>query len=514
MIALIPFFSPVVKAGKLDLLLMPGELIEGHAKFEEKCKSCHETLKKASQAGRCLSCHDHADIEADIDHSEGFHGRLEKDLARDCKHCHTDHKGRDRDIVNLDTESFDHKQTDFELKGAHRTLSCVLCHTKALKKYRNAPSVCYDCHKKDDVHKGKLGEECDKCHNEKNWREQAFDHDKDTEYKLIGKHKDIDCKLCHADEHYKNTPKDCYSCHLINDVHNGRYQNKCEKCHSSNEWKKLTFDHGKDTKFPLEGRHKEVKCDTCHIKGPYDKKLKTSCFSCHEKDDEHKGRNGEKCKDCHNVQSWKKVDFDHERDTKFPLKGQHKDLVCSACHRTAAMDALKDATCIDCHRGDDVHKGEQGENCAYCHNEKGWTERVFFEHDLTRFPLIGIHSVTACESCHLNAEFKKADIECLSCHKADDVHEGRFGKKCGECHNPNNWMLWAFDHDKQTDYPLDGKHRDLACEACHRVPLDEDNKMSKQCFGCHRGDDVHRGGFGRHCDRCHSTDTFKEPVFH
>ena len=30
------------------------------------------------------------------------------------------------------------------------------------------------------------------------------------------------------------------------------------------EWKKLVFDHGKDTKFPLEGRHKAVKCDTCH----------------------------------------------------------------------------------------------------------------------------------------------------------------------------------------------------------------------------------------------------------
>ncbi len=506
--------SPLVAmAGKLDLLLMPGPVIQGHAGFEEKCERCHETLEKASQAGRCVACHDHDDIAKDIDQDEGYHGRLDKDLAKDCKHCHTDHKGRDRDIVNFDTESFDHKLTDFELKGAHQTLACQLCHTKERKKYRDAPSVCFDCHKADDAHKGKLGEECDKCHNEKSWREQAFDHDKDTEYKLIGRHKEIDCNLCHADEHYKDTPKDCYSCHLINDVHNGRYDRKCEKCHSSNEWKKLVFNHGKDTEFPLEGRHKAVKCDTCHTQGPYAKKLEKTCFACHEKDDEHKGRNGEKCQDCHSVESWKKTDFDHDKDTKFVLNGQHKELVCSACHRTAAMDALKDATCIDCHRAVDVHKGEQGENCGYCHNETAWNQRVFFEHDITRFPLIGIHSVIACEACHLSGQFKEADIECLSCHKADDVHEGRMGKKCGDCHNPNNWLLWTFDHDTQTDYPLEGKHKEVVCEACHRVSLEEQKKLSKKCYGCHRADDVHRGGFGQRCERCHSTETFKDPVF-
>lgn len=513
LMAMIPFSLSPVLAGKLDLLLMPGPVIEGHAEFEEKCESCHETLKKASQAGRCLSCHDHENVEKDIKLGEGYHGRLDEEQARDCKHCHTEHKGRERDIVNLDTESFDHKLTDFELKGGHSSVSCNLCHTKELKKYRDAPSVCFSCHEKDDSHKGKLGEECEKCHNEESWREQAFDHDKDTEFKRIGRHKEIDCRLCHADGQYKDTPKDCYSCHLINDVHNGRNGTKCEKCHSSHEWKKLAFDHNMDTEFPLEGRHESVKCDTCHIKGPFEKKPSKACYACHEKDDDHKGRNGEKCQDCHSVESWKKVDFDHGKDTKFPLKGEHEDLVCNACHRTAAMDALSDVTCYDCHRAVDVHKGEQGENCAYCHNENGWTERVFFEHDLTRFPLIGIHSVTSCESCHLNAEFQQAEIECLSCHKADDSHEGRFGKKCGECHNPNNWLLWTFDHDEQTDYPLEGKHKEAVCDDCHRLPLEEHNSISKQCFGCHRGDDIHVGGFGRHCDRCHSNETFKEPKF-
>jgi PHP family Zn ribbon phosphoesterase len=87
------------------------------------------------------------------------------------------------------------------------------------------------------------------------------------------------------------------------------------------------------------------------------------------------------------------------------------------------------------------------------------------------------------------------------------------GKKCGDCHNPNSWLLWTFEHDTQTDYPLEGKHKEVVCEACHRASLEEQKKLSKRCFGCHRADDVHHGGFGRHCDRCHSNESFKEPVF-
>lgn len=503
--------SPVM-AGKLDLILMPGPVISGHAEFEEKCESCHETLKKAEQVERCLSCHDHSDVAKDIEQGMGYHGRLDPEQAKNCKRCHTEHKGRERDIVNLDSESFDHSQTDFSLKGAHTTLTCQLCHTKEYKKYSQAPSLCFDCHESDDAHKGKLGKECETCHDEKSWSKQTFDHDLDTEYPLSGKHRELDCRLCHADDHYKNTPKECVGCHLINDAHNGRYGKVCAKCHGTEGWKELVFNHTADTEFSLEGRHKDVPCDTCHKRGPYEKKPAKHCFSCHEKDDVHKGRNGEKCEDCHNAESWTKVKFEHGNDTQFPLKGKHQDLVCTACHRTVAMDDLQEADCITCHRPIDVHKNELGEDCGYCHNEQGWNVKLFFEHDITRFPLIGIHSVTTCESCHLNAEFQQTDSTCLACHEAEEPHEGRMGEKCGDCHNPNAWLLWTFDHDTQTDFPLEGKHGEIYCDKCHRTDLTEHKQSANHCYGCHRGDDIHRGGFGRHCDRCHSTETFEDPV--
>jgi len=504
--------SSSAEAGKLDLLLMPGQLISGHAKFEERCENCHEKLKKANQSGRCLGCHDHADIARDIKEQKGFHGRLAKRESNDCRHCHTDHKGRDRDIVHLDPAAFDHRQTDFQLEGAHRRAACGLCHSHRFKKYSQAPSACFDCHEADDSHKGKLGKECGKCHNEKGWRKQKFDHNKDTKYKLIGRHEKVDCKLCHAGEVYKNTPRDCVSCHLINDSHNGKNGRKCEKCHTSRDWKKPRFNHSRDTKFKLIGRHKSTACGSCHIKGPYQVKLKMDCYSCHEKDDEHNGRNGKDCKKCHNPKGWEKTGFDHAKDTKFPLKGRHEGLVCTACHRSTNMDSIKGSGCIDCHGADDVHKGKQGRQCGDCHRETGWGDRVFFDHGLTRFPLIGLHSVTACEDCHISAEYRDTKRACIACHKQDDAHEGRFTEHCNRCHNPNGWMLWTFDHDKQTDFPLDGAHLELNCHACHRTALERHKRLSRQCFGCHRGDDIHRGSFGRRCERCHTTKTFANAV--
>ena len=501
-----------VEAGKLDLLLMPGELISAHAAFEETCESCHETLKKHNQALRCLACHDHSDIDKDIKNKSGYHGRLDPDQVQACRHCHTDHKGRERNIVILDKDSFDHRQTDFALKGEHRSVDCASCHIADQKKYSEAPSICIACHKSDDTHRGKLGDACDKCHSEDDWKRQSFDHNLDTEYKLIGRHAELACNLCHAGQQYKNTPKECYACHLVNDIHNGRYADKCGKCHTSQDWKKLRFDHDRDTQYPLAGRHKEVQCKTCHIKDPYRVKPDQSCVSCHRKDDEHKGRNGTECQECHSPKSWKKVDFDHSKDTKFPLKGRHIDLVCTACHRGSSMDALKESECIDCHRVNDVHNGEQGENCAGCHNEKAWNEQVFFDHDLTRFPLIGMHGIASCESCHLTAEYRTTQRACLACHRDEDEHEGRFGENCGSCHNPNGWMLWYFEHDTQTKYPLEGVHREIHCNACHRTSLDQHIKLSTQCYGCHRGDDVHRGRFGRHCDRCHNDESFKNAI--
>ncbi len=493
-------------AASLETLMMPGKLIQGHAKFEGQCKKCHERFSKRGQSKLCLDCH--KKVTADINSHKGYHGRIRDINTTECKLCHTEHKGRRADIVMLDKETFDHGATDFPLRGAHINVRCASCHKPRLK-YREAPSGCIDCHKKDDPHKGHLGSDCAKCHTVRAWKSVEFNHDK-TDFPLKGKHREATCSSCHPNERYKQVPKTCVACHKINDAHGGRYGAKCHTCHSAKDWKHITFDHDRDTKFKLEGRHRKVGCDSCHKGKLYEEKLGGNCYDCHKNDDYHKGRYGKKCQSCHSPEKWTKSEFDHDRKTDFPLRGRHARVDCQACHRGDVFKEKLKTNCSACHRQDDPHHGQEGKLCERCHNEQGWGRKVVFDHDLTRFPLIGLHATAPCEECHLSAKFKEASLDCVACHRADDKHKKRLGPSCGQCHNPNGWERWRFDHDTQTDYKLDGKHKGLDCKACHRTPVETHIRLSKACVSCHQRDDIHVGRFGPHCDRCHVTESFKK----
>ncbi len=488
-----------------EQLFMPGKVIKGHAKYEDRCKLCHQPFKKKSQQALCLDCH--KKIASDISKGRGFHG-LSKDVKKtECKHCHTDHKGRDADIVRFDKEIFDHGVTDFPIKGRHKRVTCERCHEKGAK-YREAPLKCIRCHKEDDRHRARLGKDCSRCHMEKGWREVRFSHD-DLDFPLKGRHRDIPCGVCHVNERWKRLPRTCYSCHRLNDIHDLRYGRKCERCHNSKDWKKISFDHD-ETKFPLKGRHTRVECGLCHRGDVYKEKIGKTCYACHKNDDEHRGRYGKKCNTCHKEsREWKHYTFNHSK-TDYPLKGRHRRLDCDLCHKGRLYKEKLGTACYDCHRIDDVHRGKEGKRCGECHDERGWTKKVFFEHDITRFPLIGLHAVTLCEECHTTEAYRDTPTRCVECHKADDKHETRLGKRCGLCHNPNGWGLWEFDHDTETDYTLDGGHKGLKCEACHSKPVRGDIKISRSCYSCHRDDDIHTGEFGRYCERCHTTDSFNE----
>ena len=157
------------------------------------------------------------------------------------------------------------------MKGAHEKTSCVACHKKD-KKYAEAPSICYSCHKGSDVHEGKQGKKCESCHKETNWKDDGFDHDK-TDFPLKGKHEETSCSSCHIDNKYKDTPETCISCHQIDDAHRGEFGKKCETCHSSKKWNEVKFDHDKKTDFPLYGKHKKASWNSCHVSGDTKKEL-------------------------------------------------------------------------------------------------------------------------------------------------------------------------------------------------------------------------------------------------
>jgi len=489
----------------LKKLLMPGKLIQGHAKNEAECRSCHEKFSNKTQSGLCLDCHEQ--IAEDFEERSGFHGLKQNLMDSQCVSCHSEHEGRDADIMNIDTDRFEHKWTNFELKGKHLGAECQQCHS-ADKKYRDTPNRCLSCHQENNPHNGAFSEECQDCHTEETWDKTRFAHN-DVGYALKGRHEQTECAACHPANSYNSTPDDCFSCHVLSDVHNGANGELCADCHTENDWNKITFNHDIDTEFKLRAAHKKASCNSCHKDTDFDKAIKSSCVSCHKFNDVHAGKNGSDCQQCHVETQWKKVSFSHTKNTDFKLEGKHADLLCESCHRGEIDDPLE-SQCISCHKLDDVHKQQQGTKCESCHNPEGWQDEVRFNHELTSFPLLGMHALASCQSCHLTREYIDTKSECIDCHDPDSGHGAALGKECGNCHNPNDWKLWLFDHNLQTDFKLDGEHQNLSCNSCHDKPAKKKVIRAKTCVSCHLGDDKHGGRFGRQCERCHTTNSFSE----
>lgn len=420
--------------GPFDSMVMPGKVIKAHRQFENDCSNCHVPFSKEGQQQRCVACHDHADIAQDIAKKRGYHGHL-KDVS--CKRCHTEHKGRDAKIVHLNIKEFDHNLTEFPLRGGHTgsKIKCADCHA-AGKKFRDAPHECIACHRKDDKHKGGLGTQCVKCHEESSWKKIRFDHSK-TGYELEGKHITATCVSCHIGQKYKNTPRECYACHKRDDDkkgHKGRFGRKCDTCHMPEAWDRITFDHARQTHYPLLGKHADIECRACHTGYLYKQKLPTQCNACHRKDDVHKGQEGEHCEQCHDERSWKRAQFDHGL-TRFPLLGKHRNVRCNECHK---KQTYKDAPlqCAECHLKDDKHKRRLGIACAQCHNANSWKQWSFDHNKLTKFALEGKHERLDCLACHKKAGDKIPAVSsaCVACHAAEDVHDGAFGRFCEQCH--------------------------------------------------------------------------------
>ena len=501
------YVPPSAHAQILERMLMPGPLVQGHAEFEKDCSACHTSFSKENQTGLCLDCHE--DVAKDVDAKTGFHGRNPRISGRECVNCHTEHDGRNGIISPVTNSSFRHEFTDFPLEGAHLSTACDECHVSD-KPRREALHECVDCHRTRDAHDGRLGEDCAQCHGPEDWQQSLFDHGVDTDFRLEGGHAQVSCVGCHGAETHEDTPSECVSCHLRDDTHAGVNGRECQRCHATEEWKTVKFDHTRDGHWELLGKHADVSCNFCHTVSLTNPDLKNSeCVTCHRSDDAHQGKNGEICQDCHGNASWKESKFDHTVSTEFPLRGTHEQLQCVACHRGSMNEELP-VTCFGCHQNSDVHQGSEGERCESCHNDQGWLGGIRFDHDLSSFPLIGYHAVVPCEACHLDKRFNDTAAGCMDCHSRSDVHRGSLGDQCGTCHNPNGWGFWTFDHTTQTDFVLADAHEGLACVMCHSAEGNGAWETSSDCGSCHRKNDKHDGRFGKNCSQCHNSISFSE----
>ncbi len=531
--------------------------------FEIKCIECHKQNQKSvtltKEKGfkfqglrqQCLTCHQdyHRFNQLKTKHFGNPNA---------CQACHTESDWKT-------TPKFDHNiHTRYPIDGEHSKLNCLECHTTQDKNKKIIASVyrwpkltdktCESCHKTPHTgqfSKALLQKACTECHVTTGWfnmkNGKGFDHAK-TRFPLTGSHEKVRCATCHGPQgkqifKFKTVEsKFCIDCHK--NIHTQQFSTKinsnaCFDCHSTVNFKQLkTFDHSK-TKYPLEGAHEKLKCSECHVPTqirialappnikssvPVTKPIeltlaqfkfphvsKSDCLSCHT--DYHKKQLGPICLDCHNLDTWKKVKFDHNKQSNFMLRHKHVDVKCIECHKPIRGEFVKlksetrqatkykpiPDTCITCHK--DVHRGEFGAKCQECHTEKGWKITKNFHKN---FSLTGVHFSLECAECHSdNRKLSGLSQQCITCHAKDDVHSGTL-PQCQECHRQQFWEVTGFKHSL-TRFPLRGAHRTLDCMECHKTGTYKG--LSSACFQCHTAPSVPDHNLfpnKNSCNECHT----------
>jgi len=419
-------------------------------------------------------------------------------------------------------------------------------------------TTCTSCHL--DEHRERTTRRCTDCHTQTSWKPApGFDHSR-TAFALEGRHRSVQCRDCHTvrgtpvtgpggsrDSTFvdfgsaRNTAAGCVSCHTSPHTQTGR-MGRCEGCHTVNGWFVLSdslrsFDHA-PIGFPLVEAHASADCEDCHWPSAGHSTLPAaalsranflrplnrqrmgfgSCASCHtEVHQAELGERGRNCQRCHNQTRFAPTEYvmaAHD-STTFALTGAHQAVPCSSCHvRLAGAAAglgrvrfrMTDHSCTGCHR--DPHGAQfAGRTCETCHTTAAWQgARGDFDHAGTRYPLRGAHRNLACGSCHATrangtTAFRGLPLTCSAAGCHGDPHGGQFngrerGETCTTCHDEDGFKPVRFDHQTDTDWPLDGAHSRAACSACHRPqgspPVVRWRSLPHRCEDCHASQPARR----------------------
>ena len=161
--------------------------------------------------------------------------------------------------------------------------------------------------------------------------------------------------------------------------------------------------------------------------------------------------------------------------------------------------------------------GNLSTNCENCHTFSAWKpirSIPEFNHNKTKYPLLGMHAKVGCRQCHTSLVFSSAPTKCADCHA--DIHRRQFGANCEQCHTVKGWNV-SIQQIKQHNnrFPLVGVHATVECDACHRsAAVGRFEGLSTDCYSCHQKDfqtpvlNHVALGFPPTCQMCHSMDSW------
>ena len=460
----------------------------------DDCRTCHaegdahslEALGSAGHGGarKCADCHESPHASPFL---HAFARAESVDSGASCAECHDPQAVATFTMAEPSITVRAHGFSGFALTEPHNGLSCAECHDPALATFEERhpgrlADDCAACHA--DVHEGQFddgpfgGQGCLHCHERTHFSPSAFgvEEHAQTRFALEHSHAALDCADCHAESsgevrRFAATPGACEDCHL--DAHRGHFQeqlaarevqaNSCAECHLPTKFRDVdtaAFDHEGWTGVGLNGAHAHAACEACHERSdaPDERGRRFGCVSelfgelvgcetCHEDPHEgafdaqsgvpevHRGETG--CARCHVESSFRaqNTEFDHQLWTGFPLHGRHFELECSACH----------APVVDAQPGGRTWERALGRDCSDCHSNP-----------------------------HAGQFRRGGETDCSRCHQS-----------------PTSWSRLAFDHDRDSRFPLEDAHRTLDCGACH-TRWDDGGEgivryrpLGMECADCH-----------------------------
>ncbi len=162
---------------------------------------------------------------------------------------------------------------------------------------------------------------------------------------------------------------------------------------------------------------------------------------------------------------------------------------------------------------DSPHGNDFDLDCLLCHTTQSWeidANKIKFDHNSTKFELMGQHNDVNCSSCHVDLKFKNAATDCENCHT--DVHENSVGFDCANCHTPTSWIVSdILQIHRMSRFPLLGSHQTADCSECHiSNSLLNFQPIGVECVDCHINDyqsaknpDHISANFSTDCNECH-----------
>jgi len=333
------------------------------------CTACHiEEQGFQVDLSGCVLCHADSKVEFMTQHI--------LDFGEGCLECHD---GIDRMV------GFDHSGTEFPLEGGHQVLRCADCHLQG--RFDGISLQCQECHLEPSAHQGVFGFDCENCHRATGWLPafidgQSFEHVSQTRFSLVLHKKDyagqpLNCLACHPDGIQRFEAGTCIACHAEQDLgfmeqHLDFFGPACLDCHDGID-RLSDFDHS--TVFPLDGRHAEIACESCHLVSEHGRVFKGTpleCQQCHSEPRIHAGFFGLQCQFCHTTFAWTPAQLTQHA---FPLDhgGRGIQECCQVCH----TETYTVYTCYGCHdhQPDEITSAhlaqgislEELPGCTQCH---------------------------------------------------------------------------------------------------------------------------------------------------